>query len=430
MSRLTLLILGAALAISPAAPTASAQSVGERLKQRAAERAKQRAEEALNRKTDEAVDKAIDGGLTIVKCVVGDTECIENAKKEGQTVVRTDKAGKTIAADAEVEKQAAARAGSATPAEKPRAAAAWANFDFLPGETPLVVADFSTDGIGDFPRRLEAVGGNWEVVEVDGARWVRGNGQPNQFAIKAAATLPSRWTLEFQLRGTNGECWIYPGGEQDPPYLSFSAGHDGGYARADGSLTHVPASDEGKADVPYHARIMVDGNYVKAYIDEKRVVNVPNLTHTRTDRVLVWCDGTEADPIFIRNIRLAGGGRKLYDALAESGRVATQGIYFDSGKESIRPESTPTLKEIAAMLKEHPDLRLTIEGHTDNVGSAAGNLSLSQRRADAVRTALMAQYGVDGARLTATGLGQTVPAAPNTSAEGRQQNRRVELVKR
>ena len=420
------------VAVSP--QHGAAQSLGERLKQRAAERAKQRADDALNRKTDEAVDKVIDGGLNVVKCVVGDTECIEKAKKDGQTVVRTDKAGKTIPADVEVEKQAAAKSSSAAspsaPAPRASSATAWANFDFLPGEKPLVVTDFAADVVGDFPRRLEAVGGNWEVVELDGQRWVRGNGQPNQFAVKAAGTLPTRWTLEFELRSKNGECWIYPGGEQQNPYISFSARHDGGYVRADGSLTRVSAPNDDQIDVPYQARIMVDGNYVKAYIDEKRVVNVPNLTHVRTDRVLVWCDGTEEEPMFIRNIRLAGGGRKLYDALAESGRVATQGIYFDSGKESIRPESTPTLKEIAAMLKEHADLQLTIEGHTDNVGAAAANLSLSQRRADAVRAALVSQYGVDGARLTAKGLGQTVPAAPNTTAEGRQQNRRVELVKR
>ena len=81
------------------------------------------------------------------------------------------------------------------------------------------------------------------------------------------------------------------------------------------------------------------------------------------------------------------------------------------------------------MLKEHPELKLTIEGHTDNVGSAASNQSLSEKRAAAVRQALIDSYQVDGARLQAKGLGQTKAAASNDTPEGRQSNRRVELVK-
>lgn len=438
MNRILTLLIAAVLLTAAAPSSADAQSIGERLKQRAADRAKQRGEDVLNRKTDEAVDKAIDGGLSAVKCVVTDTECISKARDEGRTVVRTDKAGKTIPADVEVEKQATrAAAASSSPASGGAAAAgparvttggAWANYDFLPGEKPLVVTDFAGDVVGDFPRRLEAVGGNWEVVDIDGTKWMRGNGSRNQFAVKAAAPLPARWTLEFEMLGTAGECWLYPDGDDEDQYLIFAPNHSGGYKRNGGTAARVEPKEDG-AGVPFQGRVMVDGNYFKSYIDEKRVSNVPNLAYKRSDRVLFWCDGTEDDPMFLRNIRLAGGGRKLYDALAESGRVATQGIYFDTGKELIRPESTPTLKEIAAMLSEHADLQLTIEGHTDNVGAAPANLTLSQRRADAVRSALVSQYGIDGSRLTAKGLGQTVPAAPNTTPEGRQQNRRVELVK-
>jgi len=114
---------------------------------------------------------------------------------------------------------------------------------------------------------------------------------------------------------------------------------------------------------------------------------------------------------------------------ARVGWPATQGIYFDTGSDRVRPESSPTLKEIAAMLKEHEDLKLTIEGHTDNVGAAAANQSLSEKRAAAVKAALVGSYGVDAARLESKGLGATKPAAKNDTAEGRQTNRRVELVK-
>ncbi len=82
------------------------------------------------------------------------------------------------------------------------------------------------------------------------------------------------------------------------------------------------------------------------------------------------------------------------------------------------------------MLKEHADLKLTIEGHTDNVGKAESNQTLSEKRAAAVRQYLIDNYQIDGARLEAKGLGQTKPAGANDTAEGRQQNRRVELVKK
>ena len=87
------------------------------------------------------------------------------------------------------------------------------------------------------------------------------------------------------------------------------------------------------------------------------------------------------------------------------------------------------LKEIAATLTKYPDLKILIEGHTDNVGSAASNLALSDARAAAVKAALATQYGIDEARISTKGFGDTKPAVPNATATGRAQNRRVEVVK-
>jgi outer membrane protein OmpA-like peptidoglycan-associated protein len=180
----------------------------------------------------------------------------------------------------------------------------------------------------------------------------------------------------------------------------------------------------------HRARVMVDGKYVKTYLDDTRVLNVPNADVGRANNILFYTDGDAKQPTLFGNFRIAAGGKKLYDALSTTGRVATQGIYFDTGSDRVRPESSPTLKEIGTMLKDHPELKLTIEGHTDNVGSAASNQALSEKRAAAVRQALIDTYQVDGGRLEAKGLGQTKPAAPNDTPEGRQSNRRVELVKK
>jgi outer membrane protein OmpA-like peptidoglycan-associated protein len=198
---------------------------------------------------------------------------------------------------------------------------------------------------------------------------------------------------------------------------------------AEAKITANGRLPDGERGALRRGRVLADGKYIKAYLDDTRVINVPNADVGRSNQILFYTDGDAKQPTLFGNFRVAAGGKKLYDALAATGRVATQGIYFDTGSDRIRPESSPTLKEIGAMLKEHPDLKLAIEGHTDNVGAAAANQALSEKRAAAVRQALVDTYQVDGARLQAKGLGQTKPAAPNDTPEGRQSNRRVELVK-
>jgi outer membrane protein OmpA-like peptidoglycan-associated protein len=175
----------------------------------------------------------------------------------------------------------------------------------------------------------------------------------------------------------------------------------------------------------------VDGKYLKLYANEHRALNVPNANLGRSNHIYINMNGWSADdPRLIANIRIFAGGKDLYDALAEKGRVATQGIFFATGSAELAGESTPTLKEIGQMLKDHADLSLTIEGHTDNTGSPEANQTLSEKRAAAVKAYLVSTFGIAESRLEAKGFGASKPAASNDTPEGRQQNRRVELVKR
>lgn len=115
-------------------------------------------------------------------------------------------------------------------------------------------------------------------------------------------------------------------------------------------------------------------------------------------------------------------------SIKETGRVAVYGIYFDTDKSDIKPSSEPALTEIATMLKKDAALKLYVVGHTDSVGQFAHNVRLSQDRAAAVVKSLVAQHGIDGARLVPFGCGPTVPVASNVNEDGRAKNRRVELV--
>ena len=174
---------------------------------------------------------------------------------------------------------------------------------------------------------------------------------------------------------------------------------------------------------------MADGEYVKAYVNGVRVANVPSANLGRGKVIVIDVPANDDEPAYITNFRVAAGGKPLYDALVADGRVSTHGILFATGSDQIRGESKPTLDLIGQMLKEHADLKLTIEGHTDNVGAAASNQTLSEKRAAAVRQFLISNYQIDASRLVSKGFGATKPAASNDTPEGRQQNRRVDLVK-
>lgn len=119
---------------------------------------------------------------------------------------------------------------------------------------------------------------------------------------------------------------------------------------------------------------------------------------------------------------------KLLDELNRNGFIALY-INFDTAKWDLKADGQATVREIIAMLKSAPALKIAVEGHTDNVGQPAANKRLSENRAKSVMTAIVAG-GIDAKRVTASGLGQERPIADNRHDEGRAKNRRVELVKK
>jgi OmpA-OmpF porin, OOP family len=427
-------------AITVLASGADAQSMGDRLKKRASEAAKRTVEQRVDQKSTEATNAALDKAENTVKCATSDTACQDKAKSDGKKVVIDDSAPKGGApAAAPAATPSSASNANASSGGEAKEEAAFVNFDFVPGERVLFADDFTKDNVGDFPKRLEFIKGNMEVAEWKGARWLRAT-TDGQFEIPLPESLPDRFTVEFEHVGV-ASSWPFVtltfAGKRDDragDQVVFRT-WDGNSESSGGGIFGGDGSERAKGRVkdaqnkPFTARIMVDGRYAKVYMGGTRVANVPNATLGRANKIFVMFDASTETPAYFRNFRVAAGGRKLYDAIAEKGRVATQGIYFDTGSDRIRPESAPTLKEIGDMLKEHGDLKITIEGHTDNVGAAASNQGLSEKRAAAVRQFLIDNYSVEGDRLTAKGLGSTKPVGSNDTPEGRQNNRRVELVK-
>ncbi len=138
--------------------------------------------------------------------------------------------------------------------------------------------------------------------------------------------------------------------------------------------------------------------------------NYGNQEYTELGKLGVFDDGSR--------------GKNLAAELKDKGFVDVYGLYFDFASAQLRPESDPVLKQIAAFSKENPDVKLNIEGHTDNVGSDKANQLLSENRAKSVVAALT-KLGVNSALLNASGFGATKPVADNTTITGRAKNRRV-----
>jgi outer membrane protein OmpA-like peptidoglycan-associated protein len=120
---------------------------------------------------------------------------------------------------------------------------------------------------------------------------------------------------------------------------------------------------------------------------------------------------------------------KMEHDLEEKKKVEIYGIYFDFASDRLKPESTPVLDEIAQVMEKHPDWKLSVSGHTDNIGGDAYNLDLSKRRAVAVKQALVTRYHIAPDHLTTDGYGASRPVDTNDTLEGRARNRRVELMR-
>ncbi len=320
----------------------------------------------------------------------------------------------------------------------------WANYDFVPGHRVLAFHDFEDTYTGNFPDRVEYLQGDMEVVQLSDAEQtnqVLRTQNEGRFIVPAGAHLPENLTVEFRMMATDqrAKALMYSPTEKAPiksPGASLAAlVEPQSTGLSVGKYTDGPKATQKLPEKAFlnkwvDVRIAVDGKYWKMYVDEKRVANIPQADFPRTDGLAFYFSVYPYDggAVYLDDIRIAEGGRSmLYEELAANGKVITHGILFDVNSATLRPESTPTLLDIARMLDQHKDLKLRIEGHTDNTGNDERNDTLSKQRAESVQAWLMKHHQIDASRLTTDGFGATRPVAPNDTPEGRQENRRVEL---
>lgn len=337
-------------------------------------------------------------------------------------------------------------------AQAPQKLSATSKYDFIPGESLMFFDDFTQDNIGDFPV-LWNTNGSGEIVTTNlfPGRWLK-LGANAVFVPETKKIFPDNYTVEFDLLPMPGEneeknivfgFYIYAA--ENPNDLNEGGAipgvggikmtfgnYDHGYSTySEGAYNMNGNSEKNPLVINQKTRMSfwIQKTRLRAYINDVKVFDLakalaPGLKYN----VLRFEIGGEAQNL-ISNFRVAIGAPDMRNKLITEGKLVTYGIYFDSGSDKIKPESSGTMKEIATVLKENPTVKIKIIGHTDSDGDDAKNLDLSKRRSISVKNALSTEYGIEALRIETDGKGETEPIAPNSTSEGKAKNRRVELIK-
>lgn len=371
---------------------------------------------------------------------------------------------------AQEEETQKAKTPDENPASKEEGLKSYSKFDFIPGDKLIFFEDFSQDNIGDFPAKWNT-NGSGEVVTLNNypGKWLKcKNG--SLYVPEMPAPFPENYTVEFEVvyNSSNPDQtsvgnfnFALIASEGNKEYLQHAyvmqsvspvnLYFDLGLFRSEPGRFHIATQDSkngvslssdlndnilnGKYGKIVKFAIAVQKTRVRLYCDGKKIFDLPKYVQPAIYDILkfgLWYfDDSVEDgyQFYLSNIRFAAGLPDMRSKLLTDGRLVTRGITFDVNSDKIKPESYGTLKEIAAVLKENPSVKVMIIGHTDSDGDETLNMELSKKRSAAVKIALTSEFGIDASRMSTDGKGESQPAVNNNTPEGKASNRRVEFVK-
>ncbi len=336
----------------------------------------------------------------------------------------------------------------------------YSKFDFVPGATVLYFDNFENDNIGETPM-------NWltsssaEVVTIDGieGKWLKiGSNYASHICRSKKQSWGNNFTVEFDMlfnasdvRGTYAYINLFNSngkmvtdesllstindGMQNTTTLFYrmnilqkdfnSYGHNftlyKNGTKINSNDNVKPLYTQGK---PVHFSFCVQGKRFRCWVNNLKIYDAPAVNESALPNQLGFYLRDNAET-YISNIRIA---KDVPDTRAEfnTGKIISN-LLFYTGTANLKSESMGALLDISKIIKDAPD-PVKIVGHTDSDGDDASNLKLSQQRAEAVKTILVKEYGIDETKLTTEGRGETQPIADNKTAEGKAQNRRVEFI--
>ena len=319
----------------------------------------------------------------------------------------------------------------------------YAKSDFVPGDEIIFEDLVDNEQLGEFPSMWDLKSGTAEVATVNGKKAITFTGQRTKIAplMKDMTNyLPEMFTIEMDIimapRGQGDsyyELYFYNADKREIMEMEIDSRVnyvvDWDYISTSGDRIegNYRTNDLIQTNGWHHLAISFNKRALKIYFDGIRIANIPNMSQPANFAFeLVPMNGAKTN--YVTNIRLAKGAVPLYDRMMSDGKFITYGITFDVGKATIKPESMGEINRIVTLMTENPDLKFSVEGHTDSTGNAASNQTLSEQRSQAI-VAKLVELGIAQDRLTAVGKGQNSPIADNTTDEGRAKNRRVEFVK-
>ncbi len=383
---------------------------------------KEKVEEKVEKKTEEAIEKG--------------TDSTEEAKQNNNNAEATNNENNAPTKTDELK--------------------SYSKYDFVPGNQVLYVEDFSQDNVGDFPAlwntnssgevvTLNNYPGNWFQPGTEGAYIpeVKGSFGENFtmefdliYSPTAHSNLPSFDLLFYSAKDgesitsntpENGGCLFRIG----PYTLGTWNWNNQGSGSIDNNKDNEFFSNNMNKKV--HIAFSFQKQRVRFWINENKIYDLPKLLMPgiTIDQFKFLTGSTDdSKPYFyIKNLRVAVGKPDMRSKLLTEGKLVTHGILFDVNSDKVRPESYGTLKEIAKVLKDNPNVKVKIVGHTDSDGDENSNLELSKRRALSVKNSLTEEFGIDAARMETDGKGETEPVSDNNTPEGKANNRRVEFIK-
>ncbi|HOK38225.1 MAG TPA: OmpA family protein [Bacteroidales bacterium] len=402
----------------------------------------------VDQRLDEGIDKTLDGIENGIKSVFKKKDKKNKDKSENDEM---DDNSEMIGSETESEESIDSKPIKEKTDDKPKLES-FTEYDFIPGDQILFFDDFSQDAVGDFPALWTTNGGGEvKTVNLASGNWFHMNIEDAVYCYTKSIAFPQNFIMEFDVipdgNFSNGytitfyedpdnvelTADLYPGTKG--LHISFDEGN--WYTKGYNNAMDIGGWIEGRSTtkpVVYgqvnHVIIWVQNRRLRMYHQGAKVLDMPTNIHAGTKfnrfRFSGW--NTYSTP-YVSNLKITTATPDMRSKLLTEGKLTSYGIYFDSGKDIVKPESYGSVKEIAAVLKENPEVKIMIVGHTDSDGDDAMNLDLSKRRAANVKNYLVKEFGIGAERISTDGMGETQPLVPNSSVENKAKNRRVEFIK-
>jgi OmpA-OmpF porin, OOP family len=393
-----------------------------------------------NQSTDEGIDAAMNATEDGVK---------NSTKKKDDNSDDGKKDNDNEKKDNENSQQSTSTQTQTSPAQA--SLSSYSKFDFIPGDKVIFYDDFSQDALADFPGVWNTNGsgevtttnlypGNWFKMKAGGSFIPEVEIPFNEnftfecdLIFKDAVESNSTESFDINFIASTPE-WKVGDNYTDGCWISLNRDDAGAESFKDGqSFFNSTRQAYSAGDMPSKRRvsIWIQKQRLRLYINDAKILDLPRLLPPALscNTIEFISNSFEGNNSLMTNVRIAYGAPDTRNKLLTVGKLVTYGITFDVNSDKVKPESYGTLKDIASVLKDNPDVKVKIIGHTDGDGDATNNLDLSKRRAASVKKELTNTFAIDASRIETDGKGKTEPIAPNDTPANKAQNRRVEFIK-